>query len=60
LAALAASRPERKSPSSPSFPANRTRPGREERRSVLSEQGRLRDSSPSVKGDYYKVASVLE
>jgi aspartyl-tRNA synthetase len=40
--------------------ANRMRPGREERRSVLSEQGRLRDSSPSVKGDYYKVASVLE
>jgi aspartyl-tRNA synthetase len=61
LAALAAQQAGTEEPLFTVVPtANRMRPGREERRSVLSEQGRLRDSSPSVKGDYYKVASVLE
>lgn len=40
--------------------ANRTRPGTEERRSELAETGELLKNAPSVKGDYFKVASILE
>ena len=40
--------------------ANRTRPGTEEQRSTLSEKGQLLKSAPAVKGNYFKVASILE
>lgn len=40
--------------------ANRMRPGTEEKRSPLSLAGRLLNSAPSVKGSYFKVASILE
>ncbi len=40
--------------------ANRTRPGTEEKRSELSQTGRLLKSTPWVKGNYYKVSSILE
>jgi len=40
--------------------ANRTRPGTEEKRSVLSHPGQLLKSAPAVKGNYFKVASILE
>jgi aspartyl-tRNA synthetase len=40
--------------------ANRTRPGTEEKRSALSETGKLLKSAPAVKGNYFKVASILE
>ncbi len=40
--------------------ANRTRPGTEEKRSELSQTGRLLKSAPSVKGNFYKVSSILE
>ncbi len=39
---------------------NRTRPGTEARRSPLAEAGQLFKNAPSVKGAYFKVASVLE
>jgi len=39
---------------------NRTRPGAEEKRSATSQTGQLLKSAPSVKGNYYKVASILE
>ena len=40
--------------------ANRTRPGTEEKRSTLSEKGQLLKSAPAIKGNYFKVASILE
>ncbi len=40
--------------------ANRTRPGTEARISPLAETGQLLKSAPSIKGNYYKVASILE
>ena len=39
---------------------NRMRPGTEERQSELAQSGRLLKSAPSVKGDYFKVAGILE
>jgi aspartyl-tRNA synthetase len=39
---------------------NRTRPGTEEERSALSQTGQLLRSAPAVKGNYFKVASILE
>ncbi|WAC07102.1 MAG: aspartate--tRNA ligase [Thermodesulfobacteriota bacterium] len=39
---------------------NHTRPGTEEKRSALSQTGQLLKSAPAVKGNYYKVASILE
>jgi len=39
---------------------NRTRPGTEARRSRLSGAARLLKSAPAVKGNYFKVASILE
>lgn len=40
--------------------ANRTRPGTEEKRSALSQTGQLLKSAPAVKGNYFKVANILE
>ncbi|MFP4446771.1 MAG: aspartate--tRNA ligase, partial [Desulfosudaceae bacterium] len=40
--------------------ANRTRPGTEARRSPLAASGQLLKSAPAVKGNYFKVASILE
>lgn len=40
--------------------ANRTRPGTEPRRSELAESGELLKNAPAVKGDYFRVASILE
>jgi len=40
--------------------ANHVRPGREARRSPHAAAGRLLRSAPAVKGDYFKVASILE
>jgi len=40
--------------------ANRTRPGTEEKRSALSETGQLLKSAPAVKGNYFKVTTILE
>ncbi len=40
--------------------ANRSRTGTEPRRSPLAENGRLLKSAPAVKGDYFKVATILE
>ncbi|MDD3250003.1 MAG: aspartate--tRNA ligase [Smithellaceae bacterium] len=40
--------------------SNRMRPGTKEQRSELAESGKLLKSAPSVKGNYFKVASILE
>ncbi len=40
--------------------ANRTRPGTEDKRSELARAGDLLKNAPSVKGDYFRVASILE
>ena len=40
--------------------ANRMRQGAEAKRSALSETGKLFKNAPSVKGNYFKVASILE
>jgi aspartyl-tRNA synthetase len=40
--------------------ANRLRPGTEARRSPLAENRRLLARAPAVKGDYFKVATILE
>jgi aspartyl-tRNA synthetase len=40
--------------------SNRTRPGSEEQPSELSVAGELLKNAPSVKGDYFRVASILE
>ncbi len=61
LAALAAQHAGQEEPISSVVPtANRTRPGTEERRSALSETGQLLKRAPAVKGNYFKVASILE
>jgi aspartyl-tRNA synthetase len=39
---------------------NRTRPGIEAKPSPLAESGRLLENAPAVKGNYFKVASILE
>ncbi|MFW6011525.1 MAG: aspartate--tRNA ligase [Desulfosalsimonas sp.] len=40
--------------------ANRLRPGTEAKRSPLSESGEFFRNAPAVKGNYFKVASILE
>ncbi len=61
LAALAAENAGEEEPAYGVAPvANRTRPGTEEKRSPLSEGGRLLKSAPAVKGGYFKVANILE
>jgi aspartyl-tRNA synthetase len=40
--------------------ANRTRPGTEAKRPAPAQKGRLLANAPAVKGDYFKVASILE
>jgi aspartyl-tRNA synthetase len=40
--------------------SNHMRPGMEEKRSELSETGQMLKSAPSVKGNYYRVSSILE
>jgi len=40
--------------------ADRTRPGVEASRSELAQSGELLKNAPSTKGDYFKVASILE
>ena len=61
LALLAAQKAGKEEPICTVAPAaNRTRPGAEEKRSALSQTGQLLKSAPSVKGNYYKVASILE
>ena len=61
LALLAAQKAGKEEPIFTVAPvANRTRPGNEGKRSALSQTGRLLKSAPAVKGDYFKVASILE
>ncbi len=61
LAGLAAEKAGSEEPICTVVPvANRTRPGTEEKRSALSQTGKLLKSAPSVKGNYFKVASILE
>jgi len=61
LALLAAQKAGKEEPICTVAPAaNRTRPGAEEKRSALSQTGQLLKSAPSVKGNYYKVANILE
>ena len=61
LALLAAQKAGKEEPLYTVAPvANRTRPGTEEKRSPLSQTGRQLKSAPSVKGNYFKVASILE
>ena len=40
--------------------SNHTRPGTKEDRSALSQNGQLLKNAPSVKGNYFKVSSILE
>lgn len=40
--------------------ANRTRPGNQAIQSPLAQSGQLLKSAPEVKGNYFKVASILE
>ena len=40
--------------------ASRTRPGVKARRSPLAETGQLLKSAPAVKGNYFKVANIIE
>ena len=40
--------------------SHRTRPGLDAKRSELAETGKLLQSAPAVKGNYFKVASILE
>jgi aspartyl-tRNA synthetase len=61
LALLAAQKAGKEDPICTVAPvANRTRPGTEAKRSALSQTGQLLKSAPAVKGDYFKVASILE
>ncbi len=61
LASLAGQKAGREEPAYAVVPVtNRTRPGTEEKRSQMAETGQLLKSAPSVKGNYYKVASILE
>lgn len=61
LAALATQKAGEEEPIRTVAPvANRTRPGTKQIRSALAESGRLLKSAPAVKGNYFKVASILE
>jgi len=61
LASLAAQRAGEEEPVYAVAPVtNRTRPGTEEKCSALSQTGQLLKSAPSVKGSYFRVASILE
>ncbi|MFA5055568.1 MAG: aspartate--tRNA ligase [Dehalococcoidia bacterium] len=61
LALLAAQNAGKEEPAYNVVPiANRTRPGTEAKRSELSQTGQLFKNAPSVKGSYFKVASILE
>ena len=61
LALLAAQKAGKEEPIYTVAPVtNRTRPGTEEERSALSQTGQLLKSAPAVKGNYFKVASILE
>ena len=61
LALLAAEKAGREEPIFTVAPvANRMRPGTQDKRSALSETGKLLKSAPAVKGNYFKVASILE
>jgi aspartyl-tRNA synthetase len=61
LASLAAEKAGEEEPAYGVAPvANRTRPGTEEKRSALSETGQLFKSAPAVKGNYFKVTTILE
>ena len=40
--------------------SNRMRPGTKENRSDLAESGKLLKGAPAVKGNYFKVASIME
>jgi aspartyl-tRNA synthetase len=40
--------------------ASRTRPGEDAQRSRLAETGQLLKSAPAVKGNYFKVANIIE
>jgi aspartyl-tRNA synthetase len=61
LASLAAEKAGEEEPAYGVAPvANRTRPGTEEMRSPLSETGQLLKSAPAVKGNYFKVTTILE
>lgn len=61
LAALAAEKAGGEEPMYGVVPvANRTRPGTEARRSERAHSGRLLKNAPSTKGDYFKVAGILE
>jgi aspartyl-tRNA synthetase len=61
LASLAAEKAGEEEPMYGVVPlANRTRPGTEEKRSALSETGQLLKSAPAVKGNYFKVTTILE
>ncbi len=61
LAKLAA---EKAGPEPPNYTvtpvANRTRPGTQARRSPLAESGQLLKSAPAIKGNYFKVVSILD
>ncbi len=61
LAALAVQKAGPEAPAYSVIPvANRTRPGTEAVRSALAESGQLLKSAPAVKGNYFKVASILD
>jgi len=61
LAALAAEKAGGEKPMYSVVPvANRMRPGIEARRSELAQSGRLLKNAPSTKGDYFRVAGILE
>lgn len=61
LARLASQKTDTEEPICTVAPAaNRMRPGTSEKRSALSATGKLLKSAPAVKGNYFKVASILE
>lgn len=63
-AALARLAEEKAGPEEPIYTvaavSNRMRPGTKEQRSEFAANGRFLKSAPAVKGDYFKVASILE
>lgn len=61
LASLAAQKAGTNDPIFTVIPvANRMRPGIEAKQSPLAQTGQLLKSAPAVKGNYFKVASILE
>jgi aspartyl-tRNA synthetase len=61
MAKAAAARAGSETPIRSVAPAvNRTRPGTEAVRSPLAKSGRFLENAPAVKGNYFKVASILE